>query len=89
MRPSFWPCSLEPSAPSVAAAGAALARGAADNHKTTLPNPSPSPQAVIAHELAHVACDHGIWLTMANVLASGTVGLLPVISGGPAPNRHP
>lgn len=38
-------------------------------------------QAVIAHELAHVACDHGVWLTLANVLANGTVSLLPVISG--------
>lgn len=42
-----------------------------------------SPQelkAVIAHELAHVACDHGVWLTLANALASGTASLLPVVS---------
>lgn len=37
-------------------------------------------QAVIAHELAHLKCDHGVWLTAANVLALGTVSLLPVVS---------
>lgn len=37
-------------------------------------------QAVIAHELGHLKCDHGVWLTAANVLALGTVSLLPVIS---------
>ena len=37
-------------------------------------------QAVIAHELGHLKCDHGIWLTIANVLASGTISL-PIISG--------
>ncbi len=37
-------------------------------------------QAVIAHELGHLKCDHGIWLTIANVLASGTLSL-PIISG--------
>jgi hypothetical protein len=26
-------------------------------------------------------CDHGLWLTIANVLASGTVSILPLISG--------
>lgn len=31
------------------------------------------PQAVLAHELGHLKCDHGLWLTVANVLASGTV----------------
>lgn len=30
-------------------------------------------QAVLAHELGHLKCDHGLWLTVANVLASGTV----------------
>ena len=39
------------------------------------------PQAVLAHELGHLKCDHGLWLTVANVLASGTVSLLPVITG--------
>lgn len=38
-------------------------------------------QAVLAHELGHLRCDHGVWLTAANVLALGTVSLLPVISG--------
>lgn len=28
-------------------------------------------QAVLAHELGHLKCDHGIWLTFANVLALG------------------
>jgi len=37
-------------------------------------------QAVLAHELGHLKCDHGMWLTVANVLALGTVTLLPVIS---------
>lgn len=37
-------------------------------------------QAVIAHELGHLKCDHGLWLTVANVLASGAVSILPVIS---------
>eukprot|EP00878_Enallax_costatus_P036853 GHUV01041425.1.p1 GENE.GHUV01041425.1~~GHUV01041425.1.p1 ORF type:complete len:305 (+),score=59.94 GHUV01041425.1:381-1295(+) len=41
----------------------------------------PELQAVIAHELGHLKCDHGLWLTIANVLASGTVSLLPLISG--------
>ncbi len=38
-------------------------------------------QAIIAHELGHLKCDHGVWLTAANVLALGTVSLLPVVSG--------
>ncbi len=37
-------------------------------------------QAVLAHELGHLKCDHGVWLTAANVLAMGTVSLLPVVS---------
>ncbi|WIA19977.1 hypothetical protein OEZ85_005854 [Tetradesmus obliquus] len=41
----------------------------------------PELQAVIAHELGHLKCDHGLWLTTANVLASGTVSILPFISG--------
>lgn len=32
-------------------------------------------QAVLAHELGHLKCDHGVWLTAANVLASGTVSV--------------
>jgi Zn-dependent protease with chaperone function len=41
----------------------------------------PELQAVLAHELGHLKCDHGLWLTVANMLADGTVSLLPVISG--------
>jgi len=37
-------------------------------------------QCVLAHELGHLKCDHGLWLTVANVLASGAVSILPVIS---------
>jgi Zn-dependent protease with chaperone function len=37
-------------------------------------------QAVLAHELGHLKCDHGVWLTAANVLALGTVSLLPLVS---------
>ena len=37
-------------------------------------------QAVIAHELGHLKCDHGVWLTIANVLASGTLSVLPAAS---------
>ena len=33
-------------------------------------------QAVLAHELGHLKCDHGVWLTAANVIASGTVSVL-------------
>jgi len=28
-------------------------------------------QAVLAHELGHLKCDHGIWLTFANILTLG------------------
>lgn len=28
-------------------------------------------QAVLAHELGHLKCDHGLWLTYANILALG------------------
>ncbi|KAG2493772.1 hypothetical protein HYH03_007993 [Edaphochlamys debaryana] len=38
-------------------------------------------QAVLAHELGHLKCDHGLWLTVANVIASGTVSVLPVVTG--------
>jgi Zn-dependent protease with chaperone function len=37
-------------------------------------------QCVIAHELGHLKCDHGVWLTIANVLANGTMNFLPVVS---------
>ena len=38
-------------------------------------------QCVIAHELGHLKCDHGMWLTVGNVLATSTTNFLPVISG--------
>ncbi|DBA77666.1 hypothetical protein WJX77_007899 [Trebouxia sp. C0004] len=38
-------------------------------------------QAVIAHELGHLKCNHGVWLTMANVLATNTQSVLPLLSG--------
>lgn len=28
-------------------------------------------QAVLAHELGHLKCDHGVWLTIANILTLG------------------
>lgn len=32
-------------------------------------------QAVLAHELGHLKCDHGVWLTVANILTLGAYGL--------------
>ncbi|KAJ6846096.1 uncharacterized protein M6B38_278635 [Iris pallida] len=32
-------------------------------------------QAVLAHELGHLKCDHGIWLTFGNILALGAYGV--------------
>jgi Zn-dependent protease with chaperone function len=37
-------------------------------------------QVVIAHELGHLKCDHGVWLTVANVLATTSSSVLPVVS---------
>ncbi len=37
-------------------------------------------QAVLAHELGHVACDHGVWLTLAAALAA-PAGSLPGVPG--------
>jgi len=37
-------------------------------------------QCVLAHELGHLKCNHGIWLTTANLLALGAISLLPMIS---------
>lgn len=37
-------------------------------------------QAVMAHELGHLKCDHGLWLTYANILALGAY-TLPGIGG--------
>ena len=38
-------------------------------------------QAVIAHELGHLKCDHGVWLTVANLLTMGAeiTPLVPVL----------
>jgi len=35
-------------------------------------------QAVIAHELGHLKCDHGVWLTIANLFSLGLTRLLPI-----------
>ncbi|KAL3526290.1 hypothetical protein ACH5RR_010946 [Cinchona calisaya] len=32
-------------------------------------------QAVLAHELGHLKCDHGVWLTFANILTLGAYSL--------------
>jgi Peptidase family M48 len=37
-------------------------------------------QCVIAHELGHLKCDHGVWLTIGNVLATTSSSVLPVVS---------
>lgn len=37
-------------------------------------------QAVLAHELGHLKCEHGVWLTVAHVLAGGTLSVLPVMA---------
>ena len=39
-----------------------------------------SVKCVLAHELGHLKCNHGIWLTTANLLALGAISLLPMIS---------
>jgi Zn-dependent protease with chaperone function len=36
-------------------------------------------QAVIAHELGHLKCEHGVYLTLANIIVLATGGLLPGI----------
>lgn len=37
-------------------------------------------QAVIAHELGHLKCEHGVWLTLANIVAMGAASVLPLVS---------
>ncbi|KAL7608682.1 plastoglobule-localized metallopeptidase 48, chloroplastic [Lactuca sativa] len=37
-------------------------------------------QAVLAHELGHLKCDHGVWLTVANILTLGAY-TIPGIGG--------
>ncbi|CAG9467214.1 unnamed protein product [Pedinophyceae sp. YPF-701] len=36
-------------------------------------------QAVLAHELGHLKCDHGVWLTLANFLAMSTASVIPMV----------
>jgi Zn-dependent protease with chaperone function len=43
-------------------------------------------QAVIAHELGHLKCEHGVYLTLANILVLATGGLLPGIGNAIAQN---
>lgn len=35
-------------------------------------------KAVIAHELGHLACDHGVWLTLSNLLHFG-ISIMPLV----------
>ena len=37
-------------------------------------------QAVLAHELGHLKCEHGVWLTLANIVGMGAVSVLPLVS---------
>ena len=41
-------------------------------------------QAVLAHELGHVACDHGVWLSAARTLALGAGTLADALGGAGA-----
>ncbi len=43
-------------------------------------------QAVIAHELGHLKCEHGVYLTLANLIVMATGGLLPGIGNAIAQN---
>jgi Zn-dependent protease with chaperone function len=43
-------------------------------------------QAVIAHELGHLKCEHGVYLTLANIIVLATGGLVPGIGGAIAQN---
>lgn len=38
-------------------------------------------QAVIAHELGHLKCEHGVYLTLANIIVLAAGGLLPTWAG--------
>ncbi|KAK9272479.1 hypothetical protein L1049_002852 [Liquidambar formosana] len=42
-------------------------------------------QAVLAHELGHLKCDHGVWLTVANILTLGAY-TIPGLGGWIAQN---
>jgi len=39
-------------------------------------------QSVLAHELGHLQCDHGVWLTAAHALGSGFANFVPGLSRG-------
>ena len=41
-------------------------------------------QAVLAHELGHLKCEHSLWLLLGNIAALGLIGL-PIV--GPATER--
>jgi Zn-dependent protease with chaperone function len=43
-------------------------------------------QAVIAHELGHLKCEHGVYLTLANIIVLATGGLVPGIGNAIAQN---
>jgi Zn-dependent protease with chaperone function len=43
-------------------------------------------QAVIAHELGHLKCEHGVYITLANLLVLATGGLVPGIGNAIAQN---
>ncbi len=43
-------------------------------------------QAVIAHELGHLKCEHGVYLTLANLIVLATGGLVPGVGGAIAQN---
>ncbi len=43
-------------------------------------------QAVLAHELGHLKCEHGVYLTLANIIVLATGGLVPGIGNTLAQN---
>jgi Zn-dependent protease with chaperone function len=43
-------------------------------------------QAVIAHELGHLKCEHGVYLTLANLIVLATGGLVPGVGAAIAQN---
>ena len=43
-------------------------------------------QAVIAHELGHLKCEHGVYLTLANIIVLATAGLIPGFGNAIAQN---
>ena len=48
-------------------------RSAQPSHTTdtTINRTDQQLQAVVAHELGHIKCEHGVWITAANALALG------------------